>query len=104
MRLINPIKVAPSTDSTYRVPTEFERAILHGLQRKPRGAVYQGYSKDRVVVETLHSTTCSDQLGLAPRSVETVIPDPRRAQVDRRRAKNRVARKSRRINQIRGVR
>lgn len=90
MRLKQPITVAPSADDTYRPPTDYEKAILNGLQLKPRGAVYQGYWKTRVVTYVDGTTF--------------VLPDPREAQTARRRARNRVARRSRRVNRIRAAR
>lgn len=71
---------------TYRPPTRYERAILLGLQDKP---VYQGYADDQVI-EHADGTL-------------QVVPDPRIARTARRRAKNRVARHSRRINRLRGA-
>lgn len=58
-----------SIDDGYRPPTEFEKAVLHGLQSKH---VYEGTVPDGVVEE--------------------------------RRRRNKVARKSRRINRMRGTR
>lgn len=78
--------MANTPSDGHREPTEFEKAVLHGLQFKP---VYQGYAGDRVIAH--------------PNGSETVVPDPRIAQVERRRAKNRVARKSRRINRVRAA-
>ncbi|QZD97569.1 hypothetical protein SEA_LONELYBOI_51 [Gordonia phage LonelyBoi] len=75
------------TRSTYREPTTFEKAVLLGLQSKP---VYLGYADDQVIVRPDGSTE--------------FIPDPRIARTERRRAKNRVGRKSRRINRIRAQR
>lgn len=57
------------TTDTYREPTEFEKAVLHGLQFKH---VYQGTVPEEVVAD--------------------------------RRRRNRMARKSRRINRTRGAR
>lgn len=64
-------------------PTDYELAVLRGLQSKP---VYPGYLEDRTV--------------FTPKG-PIVVPDPRIAQTARRRAKNRVARRSRRINRLR---
>lgn len=63
-------------------PTEFEKAVLLGLQKLPH--VYQGYAADRVI---MHADGTNE-----------FVPDPRIARTAHRRAKNRVARKSRRIN------
>ncbi|QDH92490.1 hypothetical protein SEA_DMITRI_47 [Gordonia phage Dmitri] len=68
--------MANTPSDGHREPTEFEKAVLHGLQFKP---VYQGYVDDNG------------------------LPDPRIARTGRRRAKNRVGRKSRRINRIRAA-
>ncbi|UAJ16483.1 hypothetical protein PP504_gp52 [Gordonia phage Dolores] len=75
------------TTETYRQPTTFEKAVLLGLQNKP---IYQGYADDQVIVRPDGSTD--------------FIPDPRIARTERRRAKNRVGRKSRRTNRIRARR
>lgn len=75
----------PSADADYRPPTGFELAVLNGLQRLP--TVYAGYSDDQVIVHPDGSTE--------------VVPDPRIARTARRRARNKHARKSRRINRIR---
>lgn len=77
----------PEIAEAYREPTRFERGILLGLQRKH---VYQGYADDQVIVR--------------PDDTADFVPDPRIAQTERRRAKNCAARKSRRINRIRGAR
>lgn len=81
----DPAPPAPIDD--YRPPTGFEKAVLQGLQLKPRGAVYQGYAEVRVITDADGFTT--------------LLPDPREAATARRRARNRCARKSRRINRIR---
>ncbi|WPH57931.1 hypothetical protein SEA_RAYTHEFIREFLY_54 [Gordonia phage RayTheFireFly] len=92
--------MANTPSDGHREPTEFEKAVLYGLQvksgifqndvarviRQVPAEVYQGYAGDRVIVH--------------PDGSETLVPDPRIAQVERRRAKNRVGRKSRRINRI----
>ncbi|AZV00771.1 hypothetical protein SEA_KIKO_47 [Gordonia phage Kiko] len=78
--------MAKTAPDGHREPTEFEKAVLVGLQSKP---VYQGYTDDQVII---HSD-----------GTETVVPDPRIARTERRRAKNKVARKSRRINRIRSA-
>ncbi|QDP44176.1 hypothetical protein SEA_JUJU_60 [Gordonia phage JuJu] len=91
----------PTVD-TYRDPTEFEKAVLNGLQRRHfqfqwgfggEGSipqVYMGYTDDQVIV-------WAD-------GTEEFIPDPRIARTERRRARNRAGRKSRRINRIRARR
>ncbi|UVK58993.1 hypothetical protein SEA_KAPPAFARMDELTA_55 [Gordonia phage KappaFarmDelta] len=83
----------------FRDLTPYEEAILHGMTKPAyfpgRGyfmvqGVYQGYADDRVIVH--------------PNGDTEVIPDPRIARTELRRAKNRVGRKSRRINRIRARR
>ncbi|QKY80045.1 hypothetical protein SEA_DOGGS_44 [Gordonia phage Doggs] len=95
--------MANTPSDGHREPTEFEKSVLYGLQvksgtfqndnarciRQVPAEVYQGYANDRVIVH--------------PDGSETLVPDPRIAQVERRRAKNRVGRKSRRINRIRAA-
>ncbi|QCG77638.1 hypothetical protein HOV42_gp55 [Gordonia phage Fairfaxidum] len=83
----------------YRDLTPYEEAVLHGMTKPAyipgRGycmvqGVYQGYADDQVVTHRDGTTE--------------VVPDPRIARTERRRAKNRVARKSRRVNRIRAAR
>ena len=76
--------MADTPSDGHREPTEFEKAVLNGLQRKH---VYQGYGADRVVVH--------------PDGTTELVPDPRIAATARRRARNKQARRSRRINRIR---
>lgn len=78
--------MADTPSDGHREPTEFEKAVLHGLQFKP---VYQGFAGDRVITHRDGTTE--------------VVPDPRIAHTERRRAKNRVGRKSRRMNRIRAA-
>ncbi|GAC71077.1 hypothetical protein [Gordonia soli] len=78
---------ANDTD-TFREPTDYEVAILAGLQNKPH--IYGGYGDDQFILR-------------ADGEAE-FVPDPRIARTERRRAKNRVARASRRINRIRSKR
>ncbi|QWY84323.1 hypothetical protein SEA_JALAMMAH_57 [Gordonia phage Jalammah] len=75
------------TTDTYRDPTEFEKAVLRGLQFKP---VYQGFADDQVIVRV--------------DGTHEFVPDPRIARTERRRARNKAGRKSRRINRIRARR
>lgn len=77
-------RALPAADRTG--PSSYELAILRGLQNLP--TIYQGFGEDQLVTHR-------------DGTVEHV-PDPRIAQTERRRAKNRVARRSRRINRIRG--
>lgn len=79
----------------HRDLTSYEAAILHGMDKPAylpgRGyvvvqGVYQGYADDQVIIHADGSTE--------------FVPDPRIARTVRRRAKNRVARKSRRINRL----
>ncbi|AWN04163.1 hypothetical protein KNT89_gp50 [Gordonia phage Petra] len=83
----------------FRDLTPYEEAILHGMTKPAyfpgRGyfmvqGVYQGYADDRVITHR-------------DGTVEA-IPDPRIARTERRRARNKAGRKSRRINRIRARR
>lgn len=75
-----------------REPTEYEVAIFKGLQAKP---MYLGYGSD-----IIHLPRPPHGPGQVGRVEGYQQPDPRIAEVERRRAKNRVARKSRRVNRI----
>lgn len=74
-------------DDGHREPTEFEKAVLNGLQRKH---VYQGYRADQHIVH--------------PDGTTEIVPDPRIGQCARRRARNKTARRQRRINRVRAAR
>ncbi|MDL9944210.1 hypothetical protein QSJ19_01155 [Gordonia sp. ABSL11-1] len=65
-------------------PSSYELAVLRGLQILP--TIYQGFGADQVITHR-------------DGTVEHV-PDPRIAQTERRRARNRMARRSRRINRL----
>lgn len=74
----------------FRNPTEYEKAVLNGLQGKQ---TYAGFGPD-----IIHLARAPHGPGEVGRLAGYSQPDPRIAQVDRRRAKNRMARKSRRAN------
>lgn len=92
---IEPQFKAPAVDDELQL-TPYQRAIAVAVSRKP---VYQGYATD-----TVHLPRAPHGPGGVGRLEGHRDPDPRMAQVDRRRARNRIARKSRRINRIAGAR
>lgn len=77
-------RALPSADRSG--PSSYELALLRGLQNLP--TIYPGFAPDQAITH---------RDGTVER-----VPDPRISQTERRRAKNRVARRSRRINRIRG--
>ncbi|WP_207842582.1 hypothetical protein [Williamsia soli] len=85
------------------VQTEYQRSIGFALSAKlmghgaqtPHNPIYQGFGPD-----IIHLPRAPHGPGEVGRLEGHQQPDPRIAQVERRRAKNRVARKSRRANRI----
>ena len=83
--------------------TEYQRAIGFALSAKqmghgartPHNPIYQGYGPD-----IIHLHRPPHGPGQVGRLEGYQQPDPRIGQVERRRAKNRLARKSRRANRI----
>lgn len=92
---IDPQFKAPAVDDELQL-TPYQRAVAIALGRKP---IYQGYAAD-----TVHLPRAPHGPGEVGRLEGHSDPDPRMARVDRRRARNRVARKSRRTNRIAGAR
>lgn len=79
----------------HRDLTSYEAAILHGMD-KPAYIPGKGY----VVVQGVYQGYADDQVIIHADGTTEFVPDPRIARTARRRAKNRVARKSRRINRL----
>ena len=113
-----------NTEDAVREPTAYEIAILKGLNRKRENhapssknvsvstrelsrrarfgrvpvpnLVYAGFKADHVLGRR-------PAFGPVAELPARVVEDPRVGQTARRRAKNRVARKSRRVNRLRGA-
>ncbi|MGK9270459.1 hypothetical protein KXR83_05595 [Williamsia muralis] len=77
---------------TAREPSPYEVAIFRALQEQP---VYLGYGAD-----TVHLPRAPHGPGEVGRLEGHSQPDPRIARVQQRREKNRVARRSRRVNRL----
>ncbi|QDF17151.1 hypothetical protein JZX82_gp56 [Gordonia phage William] len=83
----------------YRDLTPYEEAILHGMT-KPAYIPGRGYC----MVQGVYQGYADDQMVTRRDGTIEFLPDPRIARTERRRAKNKVGRKSRRINRIRAAR